>query len=83
MTTPQDRPFVARRNLGLMIRPEQGLKEGWAGPTPWDYRWEIARSLVGAVLVIAGTIAMMVSVPGRDMYLLVWGIAMTYFGSKL
>ncbi len=46
-------------------------------------RWIIARRIIGIVLIIAGMVAMIASISERDMYLLVYGIAMIYFGDKL
>lgn len=43
----------------------------------------IARRFIGMVLILIGAIAMLASVPSRDMYLLFYGIAMIYFGDKL
>ncbi len=63
---------------------QQGFERGFNGPPfPWEFKWMIARRLIGMVLIAVGAIVMVASVPSRDIYLLGWGISMMYFGDKL
>jgi len=63
---------------------QQGFARGYGGPPfPWEFRWMIARRLIGIMLILIGVTVMMASVANRDMYLLFYGIAMMYFGDKL